>query len=119
MFVFVCLTFFFNSNFKKLKKSNFKNLKLEKMKRSGTTRQQQTHAGLATTVAVTAMIALATLMTPADAKSSIFNKRWWNPNTKYAPIFYGNQYFNISELVEVNKIPGYIAALGDFNNDRL
>ena len=67
-----------------------------------------------------ALMAMMTLQMANMAEgASIFNKRWWNPNTKYAPIFHETKFINISSLVDVSKIPGYIAALGDFNSDRL
>lgn len=67
-----------------------------------------------------ALMAMLTLQMSKMAEgASIFNKRWWNPNTKYAPIFHDKKFIDISSLVEVSKIPGHIAALGDFNNDRL
>ena len=64
------------------------------------------------------LLTVSQIVAPVEG-TSVFNKRWWNPNTKYAPIFYGSQYFDISEDVGVLNISGHIAALGDFNSDRL
>lgn len=65
------------------------------------------------------LTAMMLQMVSVTEGASVFNKRWWNPNTKYAPIFHETKYIDISTLVGVSNIPGYIAALGDFNSDRL
>ena len=67
-----------------------------------------------------ALMAMAMLHMANTAEgASIFNKRWWNPNTKYAPIFHDTKFIDISSLIKASEIPGYIAAFGDFNSDRL
>lgn len=75
-------------------------------------------SSIAAAVTVTFLLTVSQIAAPAEG-TSVFSKRWWNPNTKYAPIFYGSQYFDISENVGVLNISGHIAALGDFNSDRL
>ena len=75
-------------------------------------------SSITATVAVTFLLTMSQIAAPAEG-TSVFSKRWWNPNTKYAPIFYGSQYFDITEDVGVSNISGHVAALGDFNSDRL